>query len=250
MGVRYFGGAYSFPAGAFLADVATNLQPSFGNVGASGVFSPNAFILICMLSTAYMSHFNAPKFYNELKDNTVKRFNILVGSSFGISIIAYIIMAALGFLTFGSGSSGLILNNYSTKDALIGFSRVAVAVSLVFSYPLAFAGFRDGVLDLAKVPQEKRTNSLLDKVTVGCLSLITFLALTVKDVSFVLSFGGATLGNALIYLYPALMFRGAVKKLGDKASKSLKREVKVAMANAGLGVTMGIIGAKMALKAL
>ena len=250
MGVRYFGGAYSFPAGVFLADVATNLQPSFGNVGASGVFSPNAFILICMLSTAYMSHFNAPKFYNELKDNTVKRFNLLVGSSFGISIIAYIIMAALGFLTFGSGSSGLILNNYSTKDTLIGFSRVAVAVSLVFSYPLAFAGFRDGVLDLAKVPQEKRTNSLLDKVTVGCLSLITFLALTVKDVSFVLSFGGATLGNALIYLYPALMFRGAVKKLGDKASKSLKREVKVAMANAGLGVTMGIIGAKMALKAL
>jgi len=46
------------------------------------------------------------------------------------------------------------------------------------------------------------------------------------------------------------MFRGAVKKLGDKASKSLKREVKVAMANAGLGVTMGIIGAKMALKSL
>jgi len=121
-----------------------------------------------------MSHFNAPKFYNELKDNTVKRFNLLVGSSFGISIIAYIIMAAFGFLTFGSGSSGLILNNYSTKDTLIGFSRIAVAVSLVFSYPLAFAGFRDGVLDLAKVPQEKRTNNLLDKVTVGCLSLITF----------------------------------------------------------------------------
>jgi len=250
MGVRYFGGAYAAPLGAFLPDVAASLQPVFGNVGAAGVLSPNAFILVCMLSTAYMSHFNAPKFYNELKDNTIERFNILVGSSFAISIATFILMTAFGFLTFGSSSSGLILNNYSNKDTLIGFSRVAVAISLVFSYPLAFAGFRDGVLDIAKVPIEKRSNGLLNKVTVACLSLITGLALAVKDVSFVLSFGGATLGNALIYVYPALMFRGAVKKMGDKASTGLKKEVKLAMANALLGIGMGLVGAKMALKSL
>jgi len=248
MGVRFFGGAYAAPAGVFLPDLAASFQPAFGSVGAAGALSPNAFILICMLSTAYMAHFNAPKFYNELKDNTITRFNILVGSSFAISISTFIVMAAFGFLTFGANASGLILNNYSTKDALMGFSRIAVAISLVFSYPLAFAGCRDGVLDLAKVPEDKRTNALLNKVTVGCLSVITGLALVVKDLSFVMSFGGATLGNALIYLYPALMFRGAVKKMGDKATVGLKREVKFAMANAALGITMGTIGAKMALK--
>lgn len=250
MGARYFGGAYAVPAGVFLPDVAPAFQPAFGDVGAAGVLSPNSFILICMLSTAYMSHFNAPKFYNELKDNTIKRFNILVGSSFAISIATFVVMAAFGFLTFGSASSGLILNNYSTKDTLMGLSRVAVAVSLVFSYPLAFAGCRDGILDLAKVPAEKRTNSLQNKVTVAALSAITGLALVAKDLSFVLSFGGATVGNALIYIYPALMFRGAVKKMGDKASASLKREVKIAMANAGLGLGMGLIGAKMAIKSI
>lgn len=250
MGLRYFGGAYSVPSGVFLPDVAASFQPVFGNIGAAGVVSPNAFILICMLSTAYMSHFNAPKFYNELKDNTIKRYNILVGSSFAISIVTFITMAAFGFLTFGSASSGVILNNYSNKDALMGLSRVAVAISLVFSYPLAFAGCRDGVMDLAKVPAEKRTNGLLNKLTFGILSVITGLALTLKDVSFVLSFAGATLGNALIYVYPALMFRGAVKKMGDKASAGLKREVKFAMANAALGIGMGTIGAKMALKSV
>ena len=71
-----------------------------------------------------------------------------------------------------------------------------------------------------------------------------------KRLSFVMSFGGATLGNALIYLYPALMFRGAVKKMGDKATPRLKIGVKFAMANAGLGITMGLIGAKMALKSI
>jgi hypothetical protein len=58
MGVRYFGGAYAAPAGVFLADLSTSFQPAFGTVGASGALSPNAFILISMLSTAYMvSHY-------------------------------------------------------------------------------------------------------------------------------------------------------------------------------------------------
>lgn len=197
-----------------------------------------------------MSHFNAPKFYNELENNTISRFNKLVGSSFAISILTFIAMSAFGFLTFGSASSGLILNNYSNKDTLMGLSRIAVAISLVFSYPFAFAGCRDGVLDLMKVPADKRSNSLLNKLTVAILSTVTGLALVLKDVSFVLSFGGATLGNALIYVYPALMSRGAVKKMGDKASKGLKSEVKLALANAGLGITMGAIGARMALKTL
>jgi len=159
-------------------------------------------------------------------------------------------VAGLGFLTFGSACSGLILNNYSTKDAVMSFSRVAVAVSIVFSYPLAFVGARDGILDVFNVSQSKRSNALLNKVTVAILSAITALALKVKDLSFVLSFAGATLGNALIYVYPALMFRKAVKNMGDDASKGLKVEVKFAMLSAILGVVMGGIGSVMAVKNL
>ncbi len=130
-------------------------------------------------------------------------------------------------------------------------SKPSLRIAHLFcSYPLAFAGCRDGILDLANVPSEKRSNGLLNKVTVAALSAITSLALVLKDVSFVLSFAGATLGNALIYVYPALMFRGAVKKMGNKASNGLKREVKVALANAILGIIMGGIGAKMAVKSL
>jgi hypothetical protein len=45
----------------------------------------------------------------------------------------------------------MILNNYATKDALISLSRFAVAVSLVFSYPLLFVGTREGIFDLIQV---------------------------------------------------------------------------------------------------
>lgn len=144
MAIRYLGGSYKLgtaavkgskavPAGKYFADVAANYQPQFGNLGASAALRPNTFILICMLSTAYMAHFNAPKFFIELKDNTIKRYNTVVGTSFGISVFLFAVIGALGFLTFGSASSGLILNNYSNKDVLMSLSRVAVAISIVFS---------------------------------------------------------------------------------------------------------------------
>jgi len=247
MAIRCFDGSYSTPDGKFLADVAQNLQPSFGDIGASAVMSPKSLILICMLSTAYMAHFNAPKFYVELKDNTIKRYNAVVTSSFGISIAIFIGVAALGFLTFGSASDGLILNNYSNKDSLMSFSRIAVAISIVFSYPLVFVGTRDGLFDLANVSVDKRSNSLVNNVTLVTLAAVTFAALKVKDLSFVLSFGGATVGTALIYVFPALMYRKVVVSLGESATSAQKGEVTFALFTALLGIGMGVIGTKMSL---
>ena len=154
MGYRFLTKSYAFPAGKFLADISTTLQPSFGNIGAAGVFNPSSFILICMLSTAYMAHFNAPKFYIELKNNTIKRYNTLVSTSFAISIASYVVMAAFGFLTFGGASSGLILNNYSNKDVLMGLSRVAVAVSIVFRY-VSFYSKCDAAQFLLYLPNKR-----------------------------------------------------------------------------------------------
>lgn len=173
-------------------------------------------------------------------------FYKVVSTSFGVSICIFALIAAMGFLTFGSASSGLILNNYSTKDSLMSLSRIAVAVSLVFSYPLAFVGLRDGVIDLLKLKASPKSQNFL---TVTLLSLVTFAALVIPDVSFVLAFGGATLGNALIYVFPFLMFRKAIKNKAD-ATAGQKREVKFAAGSAVLGVGMGLLGAKMALASL
>ena len=131
MAVRYFGKGYALPGGKFLADLGT--KPMFGTRGAKGALSPNVFILVCMLSTAFNAHFNAPKFYNELKDSTVARFNKVVFPSFGIAMSIFCFIAGMGFLTFGKASNGFILNNYSNTDTLMGISRLAVAMSILFS---------------------------------------------------------------------------------------------------------------------
>jgi amino acid permease len=215
--------------------------------------SPSLAVIFCfsnLCSLNEVAHFNAPKFYIELKDNTIKRYNTVVASSFAISIALFAIIGTAGFLTFGSASSGLILNNYSGMDVLMRLSRIAVAISLIFSFPLAFAGARDGWLDLLNIPVSKRSNAVLTQTTLAILGGVTFAASQLKELAFIMSFAGATMGNALIYVYPALMFRSAVKGMGDKASAGLKREVPFALMCAAFGIGMGGMGAKMALSLL
>jgi hypothetical protein len=53
MTIRYLGKAYT-ANGKFGMDLAASLRPKFGEVGASGILTPSAAILVGMLSTAYM----------------------------------------------------------------------------------------------------------------------------------------------------------------------------------------------------
>lgn len=66
MTIRYLDGSYAMPNGPLLSQVPQILKPSFGDRGMTSVFSPSSLILTCMLSTAYMAHFNAPKVSSDI----------------------------------------------------------------------------------------------------------------------------------------------------------------------------------------
>ena len=109
-----------------------------------------------------------------------------------------------------------------------------MAISVTFSYPLIFVGCRDGILDLFKVPQDKRTNALLNRCTFGILGVVTFLASILTDLGLVASLGGATFGTALVFVYPTVMF---LKSQTKRTKESLP-----AAAIGVLGLAMGAIG--------
>jgi amino acid permease len=186
----------------------------------------------------------APKFYWELKDRE-KNYGKVVWYSFAGSMALMIATVTGGFLTFGGNSNSLILNNYSKKDALMSLSQLAVTVSLTFSYPLAFVGVRDNVLNLAKVPVEKRTARLNDILTLTLLAAITGLALVVKDIGLILSLGGATWGTLLIYVMPALMVIKAAA-----LHPELKSLVPLSYVTGTLGLGLGVVGTIQAIKSI
>jgi len=243
MGVRYYDGTYDATRGGkFLEDLSDDLKPSFGNIGARGALSPNVLLLVCMTFQAFFAHYNAPRYYMELKNNTVQRFSGVVSSSFSISAVFYIIMTAFGFLTFGSHSNGFILNNYSTNDSLAFISRAAIAVAILFTYPLPFIGVRDGILDILMVPPEKQTSANLNVLTVVILVIISALAVHFDDLGMVNAIGGGSLGTLVVFVFPALMYHGYVKNLDYDATCEQKKEAMFAVGLMCVGIVVGSIG--------
>lgn len=244
MAIRYFDGSYR-PGGQFFADILA--KPSFSQRGGYSIASLNAFVLVSMMSTAFVAHYGAPAFMNELQDNTVARFNQVVNGGFASAILLSIFVMAIGFLTFGGSSAGFVLNNYSNNDSLATVARFAIGLALITGFPFTFSALRDGVLDLAKAKGPTR-DAAFAPVTIGGLALLTALALVLKDVGFVVSISGAMFGCAVMFIIPAIMnianIRNKRNELAMSGVPTNEGGFEVA-ANYGMlltGVAMAVIG--------
>ncbi|CAB9530482.1 Putative sodium-coupled neutral amino acid transporter 11 [Seminavis robusta] len=247
MGIRYFDGSYA-EGGKFATDMEEKYQPVFGNQGASAAWTnPKVLVLVCMLFEAFVAHYNAPRFYTELKNNTVQRYALMTTYSFGASSLIYFLVMVFGFLTFGKACDGYILNNYSNNDPMATFCRLCVAMALVCTYPIVFVGVRDAFLDLCKIPMEKHTSTNLNIVSVFLLTIITAIAASITDLGLVNAVGGGTLGTIVVFVFPAIMFRAAVEQQHpDDIDDGSLWEVNFAIALMWFGIILGIVGVYMA----
>mmetsp|Transcript_53807 Transcript_53807/g.106138 ORF Transcript_53807/g.106138 Transcript_53807/m.106138 type:complete len:483 (+) Transcript_53807:102-1550(+) len=242
MMIRYMDGSYA-EGGQFFSDIA--IKPSFSARGGYSIASFNAFVLVSMMSTSFVAHYNAPTFMNELKDATVPRFNQVVNGGFIAAILLFIFVMSVGFMTFGGNSLGFVLNNYSNKDILATVARFAIGLALITGFPFTFSALRNGVLDLAKLKGPSRDNAFTP-VTVAGLALLTGLALVLKDVGFVVSISGAMFGCAVMFIIPAIMnianIKLNAKNFGSEMTSGNKIEV---AGNYGMmltGIAMAIVG--------
>jgi sodium-coupled neutral amino acid transporter 11 len=124
MAVRYLDGSYS-KGGKFFETMALAARPIFNTKGSNAI-SSKLFVLVSMLSTSFIAHYNAPAFYNELKDTSMPRFNKVVTYAFFASIVTFILMMSLGFLTFGGSTAGFVLNNYSSVNLILSSGDIAL----------------------------------------------------------------------------------------------------------------------------
>lgn len=184
---------------------------------------------------------SAPKYYYELKDHTTGSFNVVVNVSFFFACLTYMTISSLGFLTFGEHSSGFILDNYSYRDHFASMSRFGVALSVIFAYPLLFLGGRDGLIALLGISQAP--TGVVRGISIFLLVVVTFLAIFVSDLTFVLSFSGATLSAAIIYIFPPLMFQSLVLNCTCMQTFVTNYEIKESKAMMWLGAILGVCGA-------
>jgi amino acid permease len=177
----------------------------------------------------------------------------VVNISFFLSGTMYMMISSLGFLTFGENSSGFILDNYSNRDRWASASRLGVAFSVLFAYPLVFLGAREGWVALMASHNDDNNNNVMPTttdavpnrklITVIILVIVTALAIFVPNLTFVLSFAGATLSSCVIYIFPSVMFQALDRTCTCLLKHTSKWEMQEAVTMMWLGVVLGACGA-------
>jgi len=206
--IRCIDGSYA-PGGIFYDSLKQEFQPDFSHgVNLWGI-DIKSLAFMCGLSTAYVCHYNAPRFYDELRNNTMPRFNRTVFLAFAAVCAVNSWMMVAGYLTFGAATQGNILNNYSDNDSMATLARLGVGGSVLCGYPILFTGLRESLLTLLGW---ERTNKIFYASTASIVSLVTVLAYFIHSLGLLNNFAGAVLGSYVIYVFPMVCFLLAVKK--------------------------------------
>jgi len=231
---RFFDGSYA-PGGQFFNKA---IHP--GLDAAGGVhLDARVLILVSILSTAFLVHFNAPQMYQELEGTGKEKernFGLVAVAGFGIAAVQYALIMVFGFLTFGKATQGNILLNYSPKDPLAFAAIAAIGVSMLFGYPMQFAGLRSGMLEAmgsAELPKIKHR-----VVTGGLLAGVVAIACAFNDLGKFQAIEGAALAAFLIYIAPPMM---AMSLWRGRTARA--RYVSLII----LGVFLTIVGCKVCL---
>jgi len=249
--LRSFDGSYGASgAMASAAPAAAKFVPYSGGAWST-ISDPGFAVLLSILATAFLAHYNAPVFYEQLapgpdgrKDS---RFVVVSVVGFSAAAVIFSIVMSGGFLTFGKASFGLILNNYAATDGLAVLARLAIAVSLITAYPLVFFSVRKQVVDLFGRRGAELANNRPRLLTILLLAGITAVALNLRDLGKLAAFAGACFGSFLIYIAPALMVLCAQRRgLGPKSGGLFARVVQLSLLP--LGAALGILGAYQSLK--
>lgn len=260
---RCFDGTY-INAEPYLGTMGQSAQPVFSDkLGLWNFNIGGALVLVNLLGVAFLAHYNAITYYNELENATPERFKKAVYTGWTIVLGIFTSTMFAGYKLFGDTAQPLLLNNFHvTKDALAGLARFCIGLAITFAYPLMFVGLKNSIFALfpsifSKVETSKNnlTRNGITKgskqartgAIVSVIGLITAIAMNCgeEDVSFVLGIVGSVLGCGVAYVLPGYL---NMKQMRIRKAKGLKNEGKdVLLSHVAVlvGLVFGSLGAYM-----
>lgn len=219
MQYRFLDGSYA-PNGQYYQIIPSENRVDFGepNYPHEWNVTLTTFVLLASLSTAFIAHYNAPKFYIQMRRRSPRRFTRVVAVAFAIAFGIFVWAMSVGYLTFGAHANGNILNNYSDTDPGAAMARIAIGFAVMFGFPLSFTALRDSTISTFNLRPEKKRHFLL--VTVLLLVVITACGAYLDDLGLLNALGGAIFGSFITLIFPALlMFFLAQKMLSGEMGR-------------------------------
>ncbi|KAG2011780.1 vacuolar amino acid transporter 5, variant 4 [Coprinopsis cinerea AmutBmut pab1-1] len=193
-------------------------------------FTPNFVATFPIQVFAFTCAQNLFPLYNEVKDNSQKRMNIIIGGSIGAAVLTYEVVAVIGYLTFGSTVGANIIAMYPSTSLFVALGQLAIVVMVMFSYPLQVHPCRnclDKILhpdthhkpktavgegeddveddddDHAHATMSPLKHTILSSLIIGFGFTIAYL---VDDLQLVLSFVGSTGSTTISFILPGLFY--------------------------------------------
>ncbi|KAI0900815.1 transmembrane amino acid transporter protein-domain-containing protein [Annulohypoxylon nitens] len=163
------------------------------------------FQAVGVISFAFVCQHNSLLIYGSLKTPTIDRFSKVTHYSTGISMLACLIMALAGFLTFGDKTLGNVLNNFPADNTMVTFARLCFGLNMLTTLPLEAFVCREVMLNYWFPNEPFNMNLHLIFSSALVVSAMT-LSLLTCDLGVVFELVGATSACALAYILPPLCY--------------------------------------------
>lgn len=203
--------------------------------------------VIPVICFGYQCHVSSVPIYSCLEDRRMKTFSMSVLTAVVLTALMYTIVAVYGYLTFGQGVGGDILQMYDARNAFVLIGIIAMAAKIVTTYPiLAFCG-RVAVDDLyiqmkKRVERPSVRQEFWQRVLISSIWFTTSLGIAclVPSIGGVIHIIGS-LAAIFIFVFPGLcLLFSAVEK--DVLYYYSKTKWKIAASVTFIAVGMFIFG--------
>ncbi|KAI1430677.1 transmembrane amino acid transporter family protein [Xylaria sp. CBS 124048] len=198
------------------------------------------FQAIGVISFAFVCQHNSLLIYGSLKTPTIDRFTTVTHYSTGVSMIACLVMALAGFLTFGDKTLGNVLNNFPADNTMVTIARLCFGLNMLTTLPLEAFVCREVMLNYW-FPDEPFNMNLHLIYSSALVVSAMLLSLFTCDLGIVFELVGATSACALAYILPPLCYI----KLSTKSWRTYVAMGVVAFGCAVMFISMLQAGAKM-----
>lgn len=154
---------------------------------------------------AFVCHHNSLLIYGSLEKPTIDRFTRVTHYSTGISMVACLLMALSGFLTFGDKTLGNVLNNFPADNTMVNVARLCFGLNMLTTLPLEAFVCREVMLNYYFPGEPFNMNLHLIFSTSLIVSAMT-LSLFTCDLGSVFELVGSTSACAMAYILPPLCY--------------------------------------------
>lgn len=211
------------------------------------------FESIALFSHAYVSHYNGPKLYSGLRRRSLDEWSKVVGASYVIAVVSYIVFSLAGLRRFGAAVDGNLMGMYPPTRAVM-FAWMSLGLSTAMTYPLIFNCWRDSCVGVVCRVAGMTDDQLSEESAARLHRLVTFVAVPISavvggcmsDLGVINALAGSVAGSLIAYVFPAAMFYQAVKDQGGAhlhIGASKRKLLKACAVAVGLtGVVFCIVG--------